>query len=321
MGAMRWPFRPWKPTEPTDLRPTQDATRAARGAAASDADQVSRIAQEHLSGPVLERWLTLLRPAIRLVPAAAEEQCVARLGGLPLMPAETGWPTWPGHGPLSYIGEIHCDRATGFPLDISIPASGRILFFYFDGSYDNFAAPVGTWDVATLQGARAIHVPGDAVCARRTTPGGVTTYPERGFAGRTIVTAPGWEHPDLRAAFKTPGQDDRSFLDHPVTAEAFTVALAERDTGPLHQVGGYAAPVQGPVEHEVAQAALDNQVPYGDPRLDEEARRWELLLQVDSDDALGMSWGDAGVLYWMTRVEDRAPGDAMSDVSFTWQCG
>jgi len=29
-------------------------------------------------------------------------------------------------------------------------------------------------------------------------------------------------------------------------------ALTDRRPGPCHQVGGYAAPVQGPVEHEVA---------------------------------------------------------------------
>ena len=60
-------------------------------------------------------------------------------------------------------------------------------------------------------------------------------------------------------------------------------------------------------------------MPYGDARLDNEARRWELLLQVDTDDELGMMWGDVGVLYWMARPDDLATGD-LSKISFTWQC-
>lgn len=216
-----------------------------------------------------------------------------------------------------------CDRLAEFPLDVPLPSSGRLLFFYFDGSYDNGVSTVGTWDASTLQGARVVHVTHDAKCSPRPAPAGIMVYPARDFDGRPIVTAPGWEHPDLEAAFRLPGHDVRSFMDHPVNADAFTEALHERHEGPLHQVGGYADPVQGPVEAEVAHAALANQVPYGDPRLDDEAQRWELLLQVDTDGDLDMEWGDGGVLYWMTRADDLLGGDAatLGDVSFTWQCG
>jgi hypothetical protein len=64
-----------------------------------------------------------------------------------------------------------------------------------------------------------------------------------------MVTFPGFEHPDLQAAFRAPGEDLRSFLRHPVNDEAFRQALTDRRPGPCHQVGGYAAPVQGPVEY------------------------------------------------------------------------
>ncbi|MBC7631104.1 YwqG family protein [Aeromicrobium sp.] len=266
--------------------------------------------------------MELLRPAIQLVPGSPGTSAVARLGGLPYLPESEDWPTWPGHGPLSYVGEIACELvAANFPLDVDLPSSGRLLFFYFDGSYDNFATTVGTWDASTLMGARALHVSDDDLASQRSTPLGVTTYIERHFDGRPIMTAPGWEHDDLRAAFKAPGQDHRSFMDHPVNADDFVEALHERHTGTLHQIGGYAEPVQGPVEHEVALAALDNQVPHGDPRLDEEARHWELVLQVDSDDDLGMMWGDEGVLYWMTRVDQSPSGFLAERMSFTWQCG
>lgn len=279
------------------------------------------MAAEHLSVDDLERWLVLLKPAIQLVPAAGRTLPIARLGGLPTLPDDAYWPEWPGTGPLSYVGELLCERLAAFPLDISVPSTGRLLFFYFDGSYDNGMSTVGTWDASTLQGARVIHVPRTETCSTRPAPSGILVYPERQYDGRPIVTAPGWEHPDLAAEFKSADQDQRSFMDHAVNADAFTEALHERHVGPLHQIGGYADPVQGPVEEEVALAALANQVPYGDPRLAEEARHWELLLQVDSDDDLDMQWGDTGVLYWMTRMRDGAPADTMGETSFTWQCG
>ena len=285
----------------------------------SDADLVERIAAEHLPDPLRQRWLSLLRPGVRLVPAIGEETHVARLGGHPDLPMGELWPTWAGHGPLSYIGEIICEPLSAFPLDVAIPTSGRLLFFYFDGSYDEGVNTVGTWDVATLEGARALYVPTDVACSPQPTPDGISTYPERWYAGESVVTAPDWEHPDLREAFTEPGDDPSAFMEHPVAADAFAEALHERHTMPLHQIGGYARPIQGPAEHEVAEAALENKVSYNDPLLAREARRWALVLQIDSDDDLGMMWGDCGILYWMARPEDLAVHE-LSNISFTWQC-
>jgi uncharacterized protein YwqG len=316
---MRWPFRS-RGNAQADSKEGEPAgiTRTAESEM-SDAEVVETIAAAQLPNPIRQRWLSLLRPAVLLVPGTNEAEHVARLGGQPDLPTDEPWPIWPGHGPLSYIGELHCDRLAGFPLDPAIPTSGRLMFFYFDGSYDNGVSTVGTWDAATLQGARALYVPRDVMCSQRPPPDGVERYLERWYAGRSIVTAPGWEHPDLRQAFMEPSDDHRKFMEHPVNADAFVEALHERHSSPLHQIGGYADPVQGPVEYEVAQAALDNNVPYDDPRLEDEALRWELLLQVDTDDDLAMMWGDCGVLYWMARPEDLAVND-LSGISFTWQC-
>jgi hypothetical protein len=51
----------------------------------------------------------------------------------------------------------------------------------------------------------------------RECPAGIQPYPRAELAAAPTVTFPGFEHPDLQAAFRAPGEDLRSFLNHPVT--------------------------------------------------------------------------------------------------------
>jgi uncharacterized protein YwqG len=123
----------------------------------------------------------------------------------------------------------------------------------------------------------------------------------------------------LIEAFRAPGEDLRSFLKHPVNDDGFMEALGELETGPVHQVGGYARPIQGPVEYEVALAALGGKIARKDPSLEREARSWRLLAQIDSDERATMMWGDVGMLYWMMRPSDLL-ARSFNAASFTWQC-
>jgi hypothetical protein len=274
----------------------------------SDREVVEQIGAEHLPVEHRAAWLELLRPAVRLVPARPGEPVVARLGGSVDLSDGTPWPQWPGHGALQLVAEIDCAALTAFPLDIELPTSGRLLLFYVgdNGDPDDL---VGTWDPASLAGARLLHDPAPV------TPGAPDGAVE--LTGVSVVTAPGYEHPDLRRRFDPSGVDD-AWDAHPVCSDDFHEALWERHDGPAHQVGGYADPVQGPVEAEVAVAALGNPS-WSDPALAAESDRWELLVQVDSDDDAGFLWGDAGMLYWLARTDDHGR-TGLDQVSFTWQC-
>lgn len=287
-------------------------------------EYLTRLAGSQLSPEMAQRWQALLRPAIRLLAAEPGQLVVARLGGRPLVPEEFVWPAWTGHGPLTFVGEVDVDAVDQSDLDpgIELPKTGRLLAFYFDGSFDNFEGIVGTWDRESLAGARLLHVQASrAECIQRATPDGVIEFKPQDLTGHQVMTFPNWEHPVLRREFGLPDQDHREWMDHPINAEPFTGALwALHADGPRHQIGGWADPEQGPVEFEVAQAVLDEPFEYGDARHTDEALRWSLLLQVASDDASDMMWGDVGALYWMTRVTPTEPTD-LGRVSFTWQCG
>lgn len=88
--------------------------------------------------------------------------------------------------------------------------------------------------------------------------------------------------------------------------------------GERHRIGGWAQPLQGPIEHEIATAALGGGEQHSDAVAAEEPA-WVLLAQLDSDRAANMMWGDVGRLYWMIRPEDLA-ALRFDQAMFTWQC-
>lgn len=290
--------------------------------ASNDRDVVAGLARQHLTAEDADTWLRLLRPGIQLVPAQGEDLVVARLGGRAALPAGTPWPVWDGHGPLTFIGEIYLDQLAtlGLDLDIELPREGVLALFYWDGSIDLGDAIVGTWDRETLAGVRLLHLtqPREELVPTDTPGDPHYTYLERLLTGVPIMTDPVTRHPAVRDAFDPDHLlENSAWWDHPVHSYAFTEALWKHRRGPRHQIGGWATAAQGPVEYEVAMVALPDGA--DESSLVEEGAHWHLLIQIDTDDSLGMMWGDGGTLYWMARRDDLAAG-RLTNVLFTWQC-
>ncbi|MFD0270515.1 YwqG family protein [Streptomyces sp. NPDC127106] len=281
-------------------------------------DALRSLALQHLSPEVAEKWLGLLRPGVRLEIAAGSDDVVGHLGGLPALPATAEWPAWDGHGPLSFIASIDCARLPAAELDIDLPTVGTLLFFYFDGQLDDGYSLVLAEDRGSWAGARVLHVAADEEVADRGTPAGLKPYPVVPLAARVEMTATEPWNPSVRAAF-APGAPLGNRYGHPVCSQEFLDALWEFDDEVGHQIGGHAHSVQNPVEIEIAEAVLDGEVSWDDPRLSEEAGNWVLLAQFDSEDAADMMWGDAGALYWLIRPEDLAER-RFERAMFTWQC-
>jgi uncharacterized protein YwqG len=272
------------------------------------------LARQHLPAPVADRWIELLRPGLRLRRARPGEAVVGRLGGLPQLPRDVGWPRWAGEGWLAFVAAIDCGSLPSDSLDIPLPRGGVLLFFYLDGD-----EAVGSWAPETQAGARVIYVPAGVPTAPRHTPRAVPAYREVPLTAEAIVTGPDWEHPALEAATADLPAETRRFMADLGNGDPFRTALGRQATQPAHRVGGYAHPIQGSVEVDAAQVVLGGRAGYGDPALREEARRWTLLAQIDSDEDAGMCWGDVGTLYWLIRPDDLR-AHRFDQAVFTWQC-
>ncbi len=291
----------------------------------STTEPLHTLAREHLPADIAERWIGLLRPSLRLEKATGTstgsetsrgtgtESVVGRLGGLPELPASQEWPVWEGHGPLSFVAALDCAALPSPALDIALPSDGTLAFFYFDGQLDDGCAVVAPDEPDSWAGARVLYIPADVPVAERAAPAEIQPYPEVPVTARVEATAPFPEHPVMHREFA------RLPEDHPLHGEEFADALWDHCQGTEHRIGGHATPVQGEVEFEVARGALGGP-PWDDPRIDEEALRWVLLAQFDSDDDADMMWGDCGALYWLIRPEDLTEG-RFDRAMFTWQCG
>ena len=284
-------------------------------------DRLDALAHDRLPAELATAWTGLVRPGIRLVPAGAGPR-VAWLGGDPHLPAETEWPAWPGHGPLNFVAAVDCAALPRAFLSVPLPAAGTLLFFHFDGYRRSARADSAT--VRDTGGSRVLFVPADVPVARRGAPEGVVPYPALEMSAEIVATAPEREHVLLDRTTTTSGAtlteavEDAEELDEWGT-DVFGELVDDAAGGGLgHHVGGFAAPVQGAVEVEVAAALLEGS--WADPRLADEAARWVLLAEITSDEAADMVWGDAGSLYWLIRTDDLEAG-RFEEARCTMQCG
>jgi len=276
--------------------------------------------RRYFSAQDAETWISLLRPGFHLRALAPDESVAGYLGGDPALPADLEWPAWAEHGPLNFVAAIDCAEVPAHELDIPLPESGQLLFFYYDGLGDSTV--VYTDSDSVINGTRVIYVPADAEVALRSAPEGLTPFPRLLLGGDMIATAPDNENAALIAAYGDP-DDPADYVDYPTTdadGNGFWDELTafRRDHAPHHRIGGYALPIQGSVEPEGAQVFHPGKEEQAETARKELAAQLVLLAQIDSDSRSAMGWGDAGRLYWMIRRDDLTAG-RFDKATFTWQ--
>ena len=246
------------------------------------------------------RMRRLARPTLLLVPA--KEPAFSKLGGQPELPSDLGWPTGQA-GPLAFVGQIDLASA-GQLVDLPwLPQSGRLYAFYDPERH-------GFRDVVQV-----LFSDRPAAPAAMTPPPALCTFPERRVAFMRFTSAPSvdWLGVDIESLSANPAEwpEPGELVGAPPPQEV------------QHRIGGYPNEIQSGCMRLACEClARGLPEPNGETAnplaLESASRSWRLLLQIDSDPALKMNWGDAGRLYVFVREQHARAGDFSNTVSI-WQ--
>jgi uncharacterized protein YwqG len=218
----------------------------------------------------------------------------SRFGGNALLPRDLDWPLWNGR-PLSFLGQIRPDEVAPYGEYLPLSSVGLLAFFY-----DLEDEPWG-YDPADAGCARVVPVGLDDPVVLDHPPGalGFTAHSLTATAALTVPDV--WE-PSLDALYDAENE----------ALQAMSEALSARaDSAPMHRMFGWPDLIQNPMQLECQLASngvyVGSPEGYRDPRVEEltpGAQDWRLLLQIDTDDEVGWTWGDVGRIYYWIREDD-----------------
>lgn len=264
----------------------------------------------------LHEYFTAFKPfaknAIHMHPEPCAEDRIeigaSKLGGRPDLPAGVAWFRHAVTGlPLSFVCQVNFAEIKPYDLENRLPDHGLLYLFY---DYSEDGMPWG-FDPADADGWVVYYYDGAlSELARAEAPedleanGALFAPAALSFSQRTEL--PNWESSLSDTVSLTDEERDKLFdwLD----------TLDEGAS--INKLLGHSDNIQGGMELECE--IVTHGLSAGDGRGYEEARklgleqfvgRWNLLLQIDSSEELGMDWGDCGRIYlWMTEQDlaDRA---------------
>jgi len=210
------------------------------------------------------------------------------LGGSPLLPPGVAWPMW-GDVPLDYLARINLAELP--PSENARPAHGILEFFY--GSDAHQQQPWGDSEEEKGSGV-VIYVPDPTVAVHP---------PKPENAGMPPAQVP-LEFHVAPVMAETEAMNERFYaharpLPEKIRAHTYAIRDAKDEFEPLgHRVLSAPARVQGDMDHDLALAAQWFGLPPATP--------WLMLLQLESDKAVGWTWCDDGTIYFWIPADDLA---------------
>lgn len=236
----------------------------------------------------------MARDTLLLIPA--KEPGFSKLGGNPELPVGLAWPAGRKR-PRSFVCQIDLTafRAHGGPE--WLPTEGRLYAFCDEDGW-------GFSDETAM--LHSLGLPGPP---KPPPPGVASHFPERRVAFLVARSVPStdWLDADL-------GDLDDADMD--VLAGIHDEAFGDE---PQHRIGGYPSEIQGgqmQVICELMRRGLESDS-EATSAIERAARQWRMLLQIDSDPALKMNWGDHGRLYVFIREKDARAGDFTKTVALS----
>lgn len=247
------------------------------------------------------RMNRLAQPTLLLI--AARRPGFSKLGGNPELPEGSPWPAGVG-SPRSFLAQVDFTdaRAAGGPD--WLPEDGKIYAFYDDRR-------LGFSDLVQIVYSREPPEIGASP------PAGVPAklrFPERRVEFLRLRSIPSLDWLGIDVGELDDDVDLDELADLP--NEAFGDELQ-------HRIGGYPSEIQDEqmaLSCERLRRGLDpHDGEEPTPALLRASKAWRLLLQIDSDPALKMNWGDSGMLYTFVREQDARAGDFSKTVTL-FQC-
>jgi uncharacterized protein YwqG len=250
-----------------------------------------------------ETLLASVLPSLRLVRSGDDARIGGtRLGGLPDLPSGTEWPRGP-KAPLSFIAQLDLAELAATDASGLLPRDGLLSFFYDLGT--------NPWGLALEERAQiaVLHTPSGAALERRDKPADLVSPHKYTYVELTStpvraeleLTLPSLRTKEIRAFGFDQAEHDKYCDEVLVTAYKWPTS-----EGIMHRVLGHPDANQGDMTRRLAYLfagkpdAIDRE---SDPVVEEDAARFRLLLQLDTDDDLMTHWG-SGRLYFWIREED-----------------
>lgn len=270
---------------------------------------------------ISDTLLNCVKPSvrIRLVDDYKQEIEIgtSKFGGCPDLPRGTVWPVWKDT-PLSFIGQFDLSEVSKFQIEDTIPKEGMLFFFY--------DAEQSTWgyDPEDRESWKVFYFDVEKTDLIRTQfPKELPLeahYKEWPVEFHQDSTLPPWDS-DVIDELRLSDEEDDDYIEF--LPEIRNLAF-ESET--VHRLFGYPDQVHNDMQLECQLVSnglyCGNPSGYEDPRaveLQEGAKDWRLLLQIDSDQSVGMCWGDLGRLYFWIKVDDLKNGN-FNDVWTILQC-
>ncbi|MUG66867.1 DUF1963 domain-containing protein [Paenibacillus campinasensis] len=228
----------------------------------------------------------------------------SKIGGCPDLAEDTTWPTWKDYH-MTFIAQINLAEC---PSQLSLPSSGLLSFFYtaeamYEGDFDFYKDP-GT--------CRVIYIRADQfhLLSRQTIPEclhvDARMRPNR-ISFKTNLSVPPSESAYLESlglGWNGNMEDFKKYWG--------TFLPQWRKDGCLHRLMGHPDQIQGDMQLHCQtlyeQHGWSGRDTPGMPEQKAQAAlKWRLLLQIDSEeDKTGISWGDAGRIYFWIHEDDLA---------------
>lgn len=249
---------------------------------------------------------SLLLPSIRLHTTPVEESSlqigVSKIGGLPDLPATAVWPLWQ-EVPQAFLAQIRLEELHGLEGSSQLPEQGMLWFFYNaqQDTYGSKPEDRGSWSVLLQQGEVSD-------LKRTAAPQGLPD--EAKFASCSVR----FSAEITLSQFPQTDSVNYDWTDEEV--EKYEGVLSQLSTPeekaePRHRLLGHADTIQDDMRLQ-SQLISHGIVDVDDPRVEELSKKatdWRLLLQLDSDERIGMRWGSAGMLYyWILQADLQAHG-------------